>query len=170
MNTIGIDPGSQSGVVVLGSLFGGAHPLLYVERVKVRERDLWLPGAAAWIEILRHFAPAIAVIEAQHVARSGHAGSLIPAQVDGWWAAIAQAAGCSIASVQPSTWQAHHGIKRRSKHNPDADTKKQARAIALVKFGRCCDKADIADAALMADWARARLVIPLVWEAVSHEA
>jgi len=170
MNTIGIDPGSQSGVVVLGPAIGAEHPPVYVRRVKVRERDSWLADAEAWIRCLRTFAPALVVIEAQHVARSGHAGSLIPAQVAGWWAAIAQAAGCSIASVQPSTWQSYHAIKRRSKNNPDADTKKQARAIALAKWGRCCDKADIADAALMADWARAQVSIPLVWEAVSHEA
>ena len=150
----GIDPASQTGIAILDA---DPTALRYAARVRVREGDQWVASAVDMADVIRAHGTDILVIEQQHISRQGHAGAIIPAQVMGYWLAVAQLAGCDAAIVQPSQWQGHYRIKRNGK------TKQQGRALARSIFGAVADKEDLADAALIAAWARTQQCLPLVW-------
>jgi hypothetical protein len=176
VNLIGIDPASHSGIVVISddSRREGSCCILLAERVTVRSGAEWMADIGSWSHKLDPFTEephstrggCIAIIEAQHLSHvsKGGAGVLIPAQVAGWWVAVCQSAGIDVASVDPAKWQTWAGIKRRSKTQTE-NTKKQARRIARERFGPECDREDVADAALIADWARNQEQLVTAWQA-----
>jgi len=162
---IGIDPATHTGLCILPpwpERHSHPQPLL-LDRVEMRDADEWKADLLGWAKRLAAYAPALVVIEAQHVGKGKGGGSIIPAQVAGWWFAVAQAAGLEVVEfVQPSTWQSFHGIKRRSK-TQKVKTKRQGRDIASRMFGVECDREDVADAALIANWARRQSGVVVVW-------
>jgi hypothetical protein len=146
---LGIDPG-KTGAGVLVDQRGLMVDSFRFAKHTLEETDAWLAelrggGHVAALEKVAS-SPQMGVRSAFSFGRS-------LGQIE----ALLVSSGIRIVRVAPRTWQKTFGIQpRRKKPNPETQTqfKKRVRALAEERFPGHIKTADLADAALLAEWCR----------------